>query len=58
MYWKKKRCVVFLNNWVNELDSGWYIYFWDFILKILKNLIFMNFYELVLSGCDIKDIFL
>lgn len=50
MYWKKKWCVVFLNSWVlflvNELDSGWYIYFWDFILKILKNLIFMNGYRI------------
>lgn len=34
---KRKGVWFFLNNWVNELDSGWYIYFWDLILKILKN---------------------
>lgn len=47
---KRNGVWVFLNSWVlflvNELDSGWYIYFWDFILKILKNLIFMNGYRI------------
>lgn len=39
------KTVVFLFL-VNEPDSGWYIHFWDLILKILKNLIFMNGYRI------------